>query len=426
MGSELEGTSLEEDRTVLFSLRKRCLKLALFYGFFLLCGISLLHTLCVPGLAMRWAALVMPVFLYQMWFLWKNLELNHRPGERVLLPTLGIGNGLSLLRGLCICLLAGYLFSSRPPGILAWVPAILYTVSLLSDWFDGYLARVTNQVTLLGEALDTEFDCVEMLIAVGLVVWYRTLAWWFLFLGLAPYILIFSLWLLRWLGRPVYDLPSWIHTPFGLGSRQFGRPLYDIPRGDRRWPIASMTRAYISVMLWPIVAPPMTTLAGLVFAFPFTVRWIHYWLIVSGTVDLRSSRYTFLCRAFMVLFTRWLPLLLRGILVWTVFPPTLMRFQDYQGQVAYYAAMGFPFPSLTVILFAAVGLVGSVLIGLGIAGRFAAFAVLLPTLFTILAGGLSSELAVVLVVVLSILILDTGDFSLWQPRDRIFERRAEE
>jgi len=28
--------------------------------------------------------------------------------------------------------------------------------------------------------------------------------------------------------------------------------------------------------------------------------------------------------------------------------------------------------------------------------------------------------------VLSILILDTGDFSLWQPRDRIFERRAEE
>lgn len=415
---------LQTRKPALSSLRKRWLGLVLFYGVALLLSHNMLDRLWRPGFAFRWAALAAPVLVYLVWFLWTNLDLNHRPAERTLLPTLGAGTGLSLLRGLCIGLLAGFLFSPRPPGALAWAPAMLYTLSLLGDYFDGYLARIANHVSLLGKALDMELDVVEKLVVVGLVMWYGTLPWWFFPLGLHPYALVSSLWLLRRLGRPVYQLPSWMHSPFGLWLRpQPGRPVHESPRRQPRWPIAGMMRGYLSVMLWPIVAPPASTLAGLLFALPFFARFIYHWLALSGTVDPRLPRYVIIGSAASTFFLRWLPLPLRGILVWVVLSASLVKIQNYPDQVAHYAALGFPFPGPTVAMFASIELLGSMLIGLGIVGRYAAIVLLIPVGLTIMAGGLSPELTVALVAIISILILDTGALSLWQPDDRFFRRR---
>jgi uncharacterized membrane protein YphA (DoxX/SURF4 family) len=84
---------------------------------------------------------------------------------------------------------------------------------------------------------------------------------------------------------------------------------------------------------------------------------------------------------------------------------------------------GLPFGERTVGLFLILEVLGALLIGLGIAGRAAAFVLLFPVGFTIVAAGLTDGSAVLLSGVLTVVILGTGAFSLWQPEDRIFTRR---
>ena len=146
-----------------------------------------------------------------MCFVWAHLDLNRHPQQSTLLSTLGIGNWLSIFRCLCIAMLAGFLFSPRPPGVLAWAPAALYTISLVGDYFDGFAARRSNRVTLLGDALDMELDVTEMTVAVGLLIWYGTLPWWLFPLGAVPYLLVVSLWLLRSMGNR--RSPAWSDEP---------------------------------------------------------------------------------------------------------------------------------------------------------------------------------------------------------------------
>ena len=115
------------------------------------------------------------VLAYGLGVCWVKLDQNHRPGESTLLPVLGLGNNLTLFRGLVLSLLAGFLFLPRPAhGLLAWTPAILYTTLAVLDYLDGYVARVTNQATKLGEILDGVFDALGLLIAVGLAVCHLT------------------------------------------------------------------------------------------------------------------------------------------------------------------------------------------------------------------------------------------------------------
>lgn len=118
----------------------------------------------------RWLALSGLVLGYVLWVLWRNLSANHRPGESELLPALGPGNALTLVRGLCIGLLGGFLFGSWPVGALAWVIVLLYTVTDIADLLDGYLARRANHVTELGGVLDIEYDGLGTLVVILLAI----------------------------------------------------------------------------------------------------------------------------------------------------------------------------------------------------------------------------------------------------------------
>jgi CDP-diacylglycerol--glycerol-3-phosphate 3-phosphatidyltransferase len=58
-----------------------------------------------------------------------------------------------------------------------WFPlaAALIVLALILDGFDGLVARVTNQVTLVGDFLDATLDRYgEGVIFIGLVYWYIT------------------------------------------------------------------------------------------------------------------------------------------------------------------------------------------------------------------------------------------------------------
>ena len=128
--------------------------------------------------AVRWALLAGLGMGYALWLLWQDLPLNRRVGEEQLLPDFGPGTLLTISRGVLVAVLAGFLVIPRPMGSLIWVPAGLYWLANLTDFFDGYLPRVTDRVTYLGEALDIKLDGFGVLVATVLIVLYGQVPFW--------------------------------------------------------------------------------------------------------------------------------------------------------------------------------------------------------------------------------------------------------
>jgi CDP-diacylglycerol--glycerol-3-phosphate 3-phosphatidyltransferase len=166
------STLTYHNRSPLFHLRFRWILFAL-SGLALIAGGYLyLLSRWAPEYAVRWLGLSGLVVAYLLWVLWRGLPENIRSGEVELLPVLGLGNILTLLRGLLVAALAGFLFSPRPEGWQAWIPGLLYTLAALLDYVDGWAARATGHATRLGERLDLSLDGVGVFIAALLAVQY--------------------------------------------------------------------------------------------------------------------------------------------------------------------------------------------------------------------------------------------------------------
>jgi CDP-diacylglycerol--glycerol-3-phosphate 3-phosphatidyltransferase len=388
----------------LIRLRRRWWVTVSLYAPLLLLGYQLLRTEWHLSYAWRWTLAAAGVLAYELWLLWRGLKDNRLRGGSTLLPTLGAGNVLTLLRGLALGLLAGFLFSPWPPGRLAWTPALLYTMAIIADYLDGYLARITHRATVLGENLDIEFDALGMLIAISLAVHYDQLPWWYLLLGLSRYLFLLGIWWRKRQGKPVYDLP---------------------PSAQRRM-VAGFQMGFMSVMLWPIVYPPLTTLAGLVFAIPFVASFTRDWLVVSGRLDPTSPLYLEARQKIAVVTTRWLPVLLRIGVVTATAGFVLPAFWSAPERVAFFARPGVPFAGVTTTLIGVVAVVATVMLALGVAGRLAALGLLIAASTNILAHGLYIYNAFMLTGTITLIFLGSGAFSCWRPEDIILSRRAGE
>src|SRR4051812_39761387 len=209
---------IREQSQDLLSLRRQWLMVALAYAAALLLGYNLLNQAAEPQQSLQWLTLAATAMAVQLGILWWALPLNQRQGQSLakgeiplLLPALGYANAITLLRGLLACMLAGFLFAPQPLGLLAWLPALLYTLERLVDFADGYVARITRRETRLGEVLDIEFDGLGILIAITLGIQYGKLPPWYLLLGLARPLFVLGMWLLRRAGKPLYDLPPSEH-----------------------------------------------------------------------------------------------------------------------------------------------------------------------------------------------------------------------
>jgi CDP-diacylglycerol--glycerol-3-phosphate 3-phosphatidyltransferase len=382
----------------LISLRRRWWVTASLYAPLLLLGYQLVRTEWHFSYAWRWAMAAAGVLAYELWLFWRGLKDNRLQAEATLLPTLGAGNVLTLLRGLALGLLAGFLFSPWPPGRLAWMPALLYTLAIIADYLDGYLARITQHATVLGEKLDIEFDALGMLIAVSLAVHYDQLPGWYLLLGLSRYLFLLGIWWRKRMGKPVYDLP---------------------PSARRRM-VAGFQMVFMSVMLWPAVYPPLTTLAGLVFAIPFVASFTRDWFVVSGRIDPSSHSYLEARQRIAVVATRWLPLLLRIGVVTAAgfFLPALWSAPE--------GVASFAWPGVTTTMISVVAVVASVMLALGVAGRLAALGLLIAASANILAYGLYIYNGLMLTGAIALIFLGSGAFSCWRPEDIILSRRARE
>jgi CDP-diacylglycerol--glycerol-3-phosphate 3-phosphatidyltransferase len=90
--------------------------------------------------------------------------------------TLNLPNKITLLRIFLVPLIIVFLISPSKLSCLA--AALIFGLAAATDWLDGHLARVTNQVTTLGKLLDPIADKLLILSAlVPLVGLGRVAAW---------------------------------------------------------------------------------------------------------------------------------------------------------------------------------------------------------------------------------------------------------
>ena len=392
------------DRAALSSLRRRWSAVAALFALVLAALALLLNRQWPTSTVVAWLGLAGLTLVYELRLLSAHLGDHRRYATGPLLSGFGYGMLLTLYRGLAIGLLAGFLLTPWPGGLLAWLPAVLYTLVGLADYFDGYLARIFNHATPLGARLDLEFDALGVLVVATLAVHLGQWPIWFLVIGLARYVFVFGLW---WRRRR------------GLANR-------DLSPSNTRRIVAGMEMGMLSAILWPIMPAVMATLVGVLFAVPFLAVFIRDWLAVTGALDTRSPRYQVVRRRLLVLVLRWLPLparLLATAAVTAVLMQSLLGFDTFATALADF---GLPWGIMWAALFALVELLALPFLLLGVFGRLAALLAVIPIGFTIFAAGFSPERAMALVSCLFVFIFGTGMASLWQPEVRWFARRPGE
>lgn len=353
-------------------------------------------------LSLRWLVISGAFLIFGLWILRRHLPQNRPAENAALLPTLGPGNHLTLFRGLCVGLIAGFIASPWPAGALGWVIALTYTAADIADYFDGYLARRRGHVTRLGGLLDIEYDALGVLVVTLLAISFGQLPWWYIALGMARYLFLFGI---RWrekAGLTVHDLSPSVHRRI----------------------IAGLQMAFMSVVLWPIVPPEGAYLVGALFFAASAASFIRDWMVVSGAIDPSSPAYRRLQTTAVRWLTIWLPPLWRAaavaamIFVLRQAAPLLQPLAWRDLLVSW----SMPAPGLFTVVLALLAITGTAAVAVGLAGRLASILLYLPVGFDIVTLGLLWNNGMAAVAITLVLLFGTGPYSLWRPEDRIFQR----
>lgn len=400
--ADLDPSQPHPDPLVLRGLRLRWALTALLYGLALIGGYWLLARAWSPPRALGWLLWAGLAATIELAVLWWILRHNHPPDSPTLRPTLGYGTLLTLLCGLLLALVAGFLFAPRPPGWIAWMPALLYTVARLVDYVDGYVARITHHETKLGSILDMEFDGFGILVAIGLAIQYGTLPLWYLPLALARQIFIAGIWWRERRGLPVYAMT---------------------PSATRRI-IAGFQTGFVSVMLWPIFTPPLTTLAAVIFALPLALSFLRDWGVVSGMLDPTGPRYVVARAALKNLIEDRLPLVCRVVGSGLAVAILLRELPGFPHWQPFLAQSGLAAPRALLWLWSAIFLAALLPYLLGIVGRVAALALVGLACLDITATELDwSGNAWLLIATIVVTHAGSGRWAIWQPEEAILNKR---
>ncbi|MEM7129209.1 MAG: CDP-alcohol phosphatidyltransferase family protein [Chloroflexota bacterium] len=365
---------------------------------------QLLFTSQYANYGIRWLTGGLLGLTIHLGILWWGLDRNYRRHEQAILPTLGYGNTITLTRGLLISLLAGFLFIPEPQSGLAWIPSLLYLLSSLLDYLDGYVARITNHSTLLGELLDMEFDGLGLLVAIAVGIYYRQLPIWYLVLGFGRQLFIFGIWV----------------------RQQFGLPVYEMMPSNNRRIIAGIQMGFISVILWPILAPPATTIACILFSIPLAASFGRDWLVVSGQLRPGTLGYVALHRWARAIIADWGPVLCRllgaGICGWLLWRewPDMHSWNGLLEQIQVPIVRGF---WLSLLYSAPLFLIAFVV---GYLGRVSAILLLAVALTELLTVGLQPLTVLFLLALCWVIQFGSGRYALWKPEELFLRSRAGE
>ena len=203
---------------------------------------------------------------------WKRMDLNRVAPAAPLLKGLGWANGITLLRGYLIALTGGFLFQPDTPAdtqrLMIWAPGLLYGAAAILDRIDGFVARRTQQTTLLGAELDTVFDALGLLIAPLLAVAMGKVHWSYLLLSIAFY--IFQ-WGIYWRSKR-------------------GLIIYPLMPSQLRRALAGFQMGFIALALLPCFDATQTLICSFAFLVPILLGFGVDWLVVSGRINSESIR----------------------------------------------------------------------------------------------------------------------------------------
>ena len=341
----------------------------------------------------RFAWPLLPL-IYVLAVLRSGLPLNHRPGESRVLAHLGLANGITVVRGFLVSIVA--CFWNWPATIpfsihhsLAWLPGIIYITAALLDLLDGMVARHTDHVTRLGERLDTLFDALGLLTAVLAGITLNQLPLSYLAVALAYYVYSAGIRVRRRTGRMVIPLK---------------------PRPAARL-IAGFNMGFVATALLPIFRPPATTIGATVFMVPLLSGFLRDWLVVSGRVKTGSSQPAPWEKKWRCLFRERLPVVLRVVLLLSSLAALEKTSAFIKGNAEspfdIFGPIVQPFFLLSVFLVA-----------LGVMGRLAALPILLLGGLWISRHGSDPLWCLPMVAAAGLLMTGSGNLSLWQPEEK--------
>jgi len=169
-------------------------------------------------------------------------------------PRFGAANQVTLLRGMLVALLAGFLAESVTPAA-AWVIVGTGVLALVMDGFDGRLARRSGMTSTFGARFDMETDAAFVLLC-------SVLAWQLDKAGL--WVVLSGLWRYLFVGAG-YVLP-WMRA--------------ELPPSRRRQTVCVIQIAVMLAVLLPFVNSPWSdllagiTLVLLTLSFAVDVAWL--------------------------------------------------------------------------------------------------------------------------------------------------------
>ncbi|TVP52684.1 MAG: CDP-alcohol phosphatidyltransferase family protein [Halomonadaceae bacterium] len=266
----MPGSPMPVSPEVPCQLQRELLRIALLGAGLLAVAAVVLSVITGPGIALIWWLPGVACWGFVLWQCHRRLHLNRSPVDDRGFATLGHGNRTTLLRGLLIAGMAGFVFISPgaiSPGLL-YLPATLYTAAALGDLLDGYLARRQQQITRLGTELDTVLDAFGLVVAPLVAVMYDKLHVSYLLVSIAYY-------LFQW----------------GLRWRQYhGLPVYPLPPSRLRRFLAGLQMTLVAIVLWPPLPGGITSTLGVALMIPLLIGFCRDWLHVSGRLGVQRGR----------------------------------------------------------------------------------------------------------------------------------------
>lgn len=183
---------------------------------------------------------------------------------------------------------------------------------------------------------------------------------------------------------------------------------------------------FLTVMLFPVLGPPGTTVGAGLFMAPFLGGFLYDWLTVSGVVRGRSTASVKLWRRSWEVVRDWVPLALRGAVVGVLSVWVYRTATDFTGQVAHYTAVGMPNPAVWLMVFAALEMFAQVMLALGAAGRTVAIGAIILAGVRLQFDPFEVAYWVLIPAYTGLIFLGSGKFSLWKPEDKLIFQRAGE
>ena len=308
---------------------------------------------------------------------WVRLHRNRLDESSALYTDIGTANRMTIARGWLIAATAGFLFLPAPAPLLIWIAAALYSIAAILDRLDGWVARKTRRISLLGTELDTVFDALGLLVAPLLALQLGKIHPSYLLVSIAYY----------WFVAGIY-----------VRERR-GAPVYPLNPSQLRRALAGFQMGYVAVVLWPPFDARITVPAGFVFMAPLLIGFFIDWLQVSGRLQMRrrETRNFFdgLHSTTDMVLLPGLRLIATALLLAEVLPAEGML----QGVIWVVAA----------------------LIICGIGTRAAALTIMIVAAWT--APSLSGAVQVLMFSSIMLLLLGSGGFSLWNGDDEWVNRQ---